>query len=122
MADFKTDESAFNFAVEYLKRISLSLSMCEQFATLNNADGWISWLRVVFRQLSCKLNDKEVEEFNNYFKKINILLNDKSKRHTERNKILYLLDDLETKLRQRLQKKGMLLPSKEDPRFAVLQR
>ena len=122
MDNFHTEESAFNFAIEYLKDISTSLKMCKQYASLGNADGWIAWLRIVFRELSCKTNETEDNDFNNDFKEINKLMNNPEDRIKQRTKILYLLDKLEIKLRKTLQKKGMLLPSKEDPRFAVLQR
>jgi len=35
---------------------------------------------------------------------------------------LFLLDKLEIKIRRKLQERGMLLPSKADPRFAILER
>lgn len=122
MGKFETEESAFNFAVEYLKDISNSLKMCKHYATLGNADGWVGWLRVLYRELSCKTNDKEDEDFNLTFQIINKIMNNPSEKIKQRTKILYLLDQLEIKIRKKLQAKGMLLPSKEDPRFAVLQR
>ena len=122
MARFESDESAFNFAIEYLKGINNSLKMCEQCAALGNAEGWIGWLRITFRQLSAKTNDKEDEEFNTQFKEINLLINNPKDRKLRRTYIFFLLDKLESKLRKKLQTKGMLLPSKADPRFAVLQR
>ena len=122
MADFKTQESAFNFAIEYLKDISTSLKMCKQYASLGNPNGWVAWLRIVYREVACKTNNKEDEEFDEEFRKINKLMNDPKEMHTQRIQILFLLDQLEIKLRKKLQQKGMLLPSKDDPRFAVLQR
>jgi hypothetical protein len=122
MANFQTEESAFNFAVEYLKDISTSLKMCKQFASLNNADGWIAWLRIVFRELSCKTTKEEDDDFNIDFRNINKLMNNHKDKIMKRGEILYHLDQLETKLRKTLQRKGMLLPSKDDPKFAVLQR
>lgn len=122
MGKFESEESAFNFAVEYLRGISNSLKMCEQSAAIGNMDGWIHWLRISFRQLSAKTNPKEDKEFDDAFKEINILINDPIKRKKQRTLIFYKLDKLESKIRKRLQTKGMLLPSKADPRFAVLQR
>lgn len=122
MAEFKTEESAFNFAVEYLKDISASLKMCKQAAMIGNISSWISWLRILYRELSCKTNTDEDKDFDEEFKKINVLINNPQTLRKERTYILYLLDQLEIKLRKKLQTKGMLLPSKEDPRFAVLQR
>ncbi|MFA6074033.1 MAG: hypothetical protein WC758_08000 [Candidatus Woesearchaeota archaeon] len=122
MTKFQTEESAFNFAIEYLKDISTSLKMCKQYSSLGNADGWVAWLRIAYRELSCKTNKKEDEDFDNYFRTINKLMNNREQRIINRTQILYLLDQLEIKIRKTLQAKGMLLPSKEDPRFAVLQR
>lgn len=122
MADFRTDESAFNFAYEYLKGIRDSLKMCEQMAAMGSPDGWVQWLRITYRQLSAKTNEIEDEEFSKDFREINLLINNRRDLITKRTTIFYLLDKLETKIRKKLQKKGMLLPSKEDPKFAVLQR
>lgn len=122
MASFKTDESAFNFALEYLKDISTSLKMCKQYASLSNTDGWLAWLRIVYRELACKTNETEDKEFDALFREINRLMNNPQNKIKNRTYILYLLDQLEIKIRKKLQAKGMLLPSKEDPRFAVLQR
>ena len=122
MVEFKTDESAFNFALEYLKEISESLKMCKQMCTIGSIDGWINWLRIVYRELSAKTLTKEDEQFDSEFRKINVLINDPIKRKKERTRIFYMLDGLEIKLRKKLQQKGMLLPSKEDPMFSVLKK
>ena len=122
MVEFKSEESVFNFAVDYLKGISNGLKMCEQCAAMGNAEGWVSWLRIVFRQLSAKTNDKEDDDFNKDFQRINGLINNPETRKTKRNTIFWLLDMLESKLRKTLQKKGMLLPGKENPYAAVTKR
>ena len=122
MSQFESDQSAFNFAYEYLKQIKLSLDYCTQMAIAENMDGWMKWIRAVYRQLAAKLNENETEEFESLFKEVYSLLNDIDKRIDEKPTILSKLDSLEIKIRQRLQKKGMLLPSKEDPKFAILQR
>lgn len=122
MVTFQSEESIFNFAVEYLKGISNSLRMCEQMAALGNPEGWVSWLRIAFRQLSAKTTDKEDEEFNESFREINGLINNPLTLKTKRTIIFYKIDKLESKLRKKLQAKGMLLPNKEDSMFAVLKR
>jgi len=120
--NFRSEESAFNFAVEYLKDISTSLKMCKQYASNSNVDGWIAWLRITYRELACKTNKEEDEAFNIRFQEINKILNSPGERLKQKTKVLYLLDQLEIKLRKALQAKGMLLPSKADPRFAILER
>lgn len=122
MVQFTSDESVFNFAVEYLKGISNSLKMCEQMAAASMPEGWIHWLRITFRQLSAKTKETEDDDFDKEFREINKLINNPVTLKTNRALIFYKLDKLETKIRKMLQKKGMLLPSKEDPRYAVLQR
>jgi len=122
MVDFKSDESIFNFAVEYLRGISNGLKMCEQSAAIGSAEGWIQWLRIVFRQLSAKTKQNEDEDFNKDFKEINQLINNPVTRKTQKTYIFFLLDKLESKLRKKLQEKGMLLPNKENVYAAVLKR
>jgi len=120
MARFESDESAFNFAVEYLKEISNSLKMCKMMASAGNIDGWISWLRIVYREVAAKTKEDEDEDFDFNFRKINLLINDRIKKRDDRTYIMFLLDQLEIKLRKKIQQKGMLLPSKSDPKYAVL--
>lgn len=121
MGKFDSEESVFNFAVEYLKDISLSLKQCKQMAYIHNPDGWINSLRAVYRELSVKTNPEEDEDIEKDFKEVFSLLNSEEK-YEQKQKIMYLLDRLEIKLRKKLQDKGMLLPSKADPRFAILER
>lgn len=122
MVTFTSEESVFNFAVEYLKGISNSLKMCEQMAAASMPEGWIHWLRITFRQLSAKTNEDEDKDLDADFREINKLINNPMLIKTQRTLIFYKLDRLETKIRKLLQKKGMLLPGKEDPRYAVLKR
>lgn len=122
MGKFESEESAFNIGFDYLKVTLYSFVMCNQCASMKNIDGWYDWLRVAYRQASCKTNETEDELIEKDFQEINKMLNDKVKRIREKNTILYKLDKLEIKLRKILQKKGMLLPSKDDPKYAILQR
>jgi len=142
MVNFQSEESAFNFAVEYLKQISESLKMCSIYSVNQDIDNWCKWLRNCYRQLSVKLKPEEDKEFlGDYKKKINIKkLTDDIINPEEANfkniyflmkpeyrkryfkTILFLLDALEVKIRRKLQERGMLLPSKSDPKFAILER
>ncbi len=122
MAKFESEESAFNFAIDYLKGISESLKMCKVYSSLKDIDNWYSWLRNAYKELSVKTNNKEDKEFEDKFKEINKLMNNPDSRHKQGNEILFKLDQLEIKIRKKLQERGMLLPSKSDPRFAVLER
>lgn len=140
MGEHHSEESVFNMALAYLQRIDRLLYMCQEGAMTQNIPMWINALRAVYRELSVKLNDEEKEEilgnksklielnvktdyveFSN-FRNINYLFNNPKTNRTCRHIILYLLDQLDIKIRNKLQTKGMLLPSKDDPRFAVLKR
>lgn len=120
MANFQSDESAFNFAFEYLKSINNSLNMCKGYAAAKQYRQWYDWLRIAFREACVKFHDKEIEEFDELFADINQMMqtNDSS----NNGQILSKLDFLEIKLRRLIQARGMLLPSKSDPKFAILER
>ena len=137
------EESVFNMALAYLKRIDKLLYLCQQAATQENMGEWIKYLRGVYREASVKLNDYEKKEIvGDYTEKINLktltdsiitpeeanfkniyyLINDPRLKIKNKSTILFLIDALEIKIRGKLQKKGMLLPSKDDPRMAITQR
>lgn len=133
------EESIFNMAFAYLQRIDRLLYFCQEAATKQDVDAWLNYLRAVFRELSVKLKPEEKEEilgikrtekinFNNLkeedatFSNLNRLINDTQSRVNNKRIILFLLDELDMKVRAKLQKKGMLLPSKDDPRYAVTKR
>jgi hypothetical protein len=139
--EYKSEESVFNMALAYLKRIDKLLYMCQQASMEQNIPMWISSLRGVYRELSVKLSQDEENEifgeggklinvldknidYSEYanFRNINYLYNNPMTLRQNKSIILYLLDKLEIKIRRKLQQKGMLLPSKDDPRFAVLKR
>ena len=75
-----------------------------------------------------QLDNGEINIINNLsrkhanFKNINFLCNKQSYLNKYRKHILFLLSELEIKLRIKMQEKGMLLPSKDDPRRAITQR
>ena len=140
---FKTEESIFNMAVEYLKEFNNSLKMCKFYSSKNDIDGWITWLRTAYRELTIKLNPEEmkdvagdptikidiltltdeiIEDKEANLRMINYLINNPRLKITHKRIILYLLDALEIKIRKLAQKKGMLLPSKDDAQFAITRR
>lgn len=122
MAKFESEESAFNFAVEYLKQIAETLKVCNYMSLRQDLVGWSNTLSNLHIQLSAKTKEEEDKEFFKDFGEINTMINNPSDRIEKKGEIIFKLRSLEIKLRKRLQQKGMLLPSKEDPRFAVLQR
>jgi len=134
------EESKFNMALAYLKRIDMLLYMCQMSATRCDVGGWTNNLRSVYREASVRLSDEEKKEIlgdyktpiekelttkilseeDSTFKNVYFLTKDLRSRKMYHNKIMFLLDGLEIKLRLKLQQRGMLLPSKSDPTKAIL--
>ena len=119
--DHTNSESYFNMGVAYLKRIDKILYLCWMNSQAYNVSGWLSQLRALFRELSVKMNLKEQEEIYTDFTPINQIIN-VGVNSSNLNSILSKLDKLEIKLRGVAQKKGMLLPGKEDQSLAITQR
>ena len=115
-------ESAFNFAQDYLKHISHLLQLCENYSMTQDVNSWCSSLRVIYRRICAKTLPLEDDEINKKFKDIYLILSDAKKAIEQKGKVLSMLDNLEVTIIKMAQKKGMLLPGKDDPRFAVLQR
>lgn len=122
MARYETQESAFNFAVEYLKSIKQSLDAAKFHAVKQDIDGWYHWLLASYREISLLTDKDEDEEFEKSLKEINLLMNNPATRVTQKRQILQMLHSFEMKIRKSMQNKGMVLPKKSDPRFAVLER
>ena len=121
VTDHSKSESFFNMGVAYLKRIDKILYLCWMNSQAYNVAGWLSQLRALFRELSVKMSDTEQEDLLKDFTPINQIVNS-SVNPSNLNQVLSLLDKLEIKLRGIAQKKGMLLPGKEDQRLAITQR
>ncbi len=131
-------ESIFNMALAYLKRIDKLLYLSDMCAMQGNADKWTNTLNILFRELCVKLQPDEISELtgedkdiefiiNHYdqcinFRSLNKLCNHPRYSKTKRKILLYLLNELEMKIRIKMQVKGMLLPSKDDPRRAITRR
>lgn len=143
MQDKYQEESVFNMALAYLKRIDKLLYLCQRFAMTGDICSWTNNLRGVYREVSIRLTETEKEEIEGdnkkeidivkltvnviekkeaNFRNIYFLINDNKLKSKHRRTIMFLLDALEIKLRGMLQKKNMLLPSKDDPRMAITQR
>jgi len=116
--EFGKSESAFNFAVAYLKQIDETLRICKISQLNKNVGRWLDALHVLHTELSLKTTDPEDTEIFEKFKEINNLIN-KDQSDTS---VLTKLMELDMKLRKLIQKKGMALPSKDDPRWAVTKR
>lgn len=143
MAYQYNEESVFNMAIAYLKRIDRLLYMCQKSAIEQNIENWTAHLRGVYREASIRMKEtEELDILGDYnikinestlldkfikpeeanFKNIYYLLNNYKLKIKHKNTIMFLLDCLEVKIRRFLQKQNMLLPSKDDPRKAITQR
>lgn len=143
MADPRQEESVFNMALAYLKRIDKLLYLCQEAAISQDVDNWLGYLRGVYREVSIKLTNDEkkdilgdpeeeinikaltdqlIKEEEANFRNLYFLTNNLELKFKCKKTILFLLDALEVKIRNKLQKKGMLLPSKDDPRLAITRR
>ncbi len=130
-------------ALAYLKRIDKLLYLCQQSASTGNVETWATNLRGVYREAAIrmtegevsdiegdtkvkidlvKLTDNTIEKGEANFRNIYFLINNHSLKIKHKRTIMFLLDALEIKLRRIMQKRNMLLPSKDDPRMAITQR
>lgn len=137
MVDFH-EESIFNMALAYLKRIDKLLYLSDMCAMQGNVEKWTNTLNILFRELCVRLTEEEIKELegedkeimfiiNNYekcvnFRCVNKLCNNPRYSKTHRKILLYLLNALEMEIRKKMQLKGMLLPSKDDPRRSITRR
>lgn len=143
MTFMEGEQSVFNMAMAYLKRIDQILYFCQQAALSQDIDKWRLYLRALYRELSVKIKPEEEKDIigdsekripleklidacikpeEATFMNIDRLSNNAQLKSQYKGTILYLLDALEVKMRRKLQDKGMLLPGRNDPRFAVLER
>lgn len=119
---FDSGESAFNFALAYLESLSNSLKMCKLAAIMQKPDDWYHWLRAAFREVSMMTKIEEDKEFEDKFKEITSLINNPILKIKKKREILSMLDKLEMKLRKKIQQKKIGLPTRDDPRYAILKR
>lgn len=137
MANFKSDESVFNIAFAYLQRIDRILTMCWVNSNRMDLVGWHKNLKALYRELSIKLGPEEevlimgspddkmdlvhLSSKDATMYNINYIFNQPGGMNVYSKQLSFLLEQVEVKMRRQLQKKGMLLPSKNDPRYAVLE-
>lgn len=118
---FKTEESVFNMAMAYLQRIDKILFMAQDTAIRGDIDGWLSHLRALRREISVKIKPEESELLDQKLLEINKMLADHRFKVMNKGLILSKLDEMDIFMRRIMQDRGMLLPSKNDPRFAILE-
>lgn len=133
-----SDESYFNMAVAYFKRLDKLLYIADLCSMEGNVYGWNNVLNNVFREMCIKLTADEINQFkgkdadiidivkdlDNHinFRATNKICNNPQYIRQYKKQALYILNELEMKMRIMMQKRGMLLPSKDDPERAITQR
>ncbi len=114
--------SAFNPALKYVESLARLMDALDLMFLEGNLDGAYRVLMRIYNRTEHKFvkDTKEKKEIEDIVEKAIPLLNKPVLREVgELNK---LLSELDLKLKQLMNKYGLLMPSKEDPRFAVLQR
>ena len=142
MADFRSDESAFNFAVAYLKRVNELLYIAAESKGQRDLRRWFDVIRVIFGEVNIKFKPEEIKAIQEqeetikkeFREKPDINLGDykevivKGKGvkipncPLEREKLFIMIENYEYTIKKLADRYGMLLPSKSDPRFAILER
>jgi len=123
--DRPRDQSEFNYAIEWLKRLDEGFSVAFYAAMGLDAFTWYHSLIGIRRMLSDDMKKEEREKANEFKLKINNVLPQAMRQNmfNGSNQIpgeLYeLLDGFEIYLRDIVKKSGYKTKVKEDPRFAL---
>jgi hypothetical protein len=116
-------ESKYNVAMEYLKRcVQRPLDIATEFSLKKDCEGWLDALIVVHRGICPKTSDEEDKLIKKQYEDISKLMKTKINVVKQKGILLYKLHILDMKLRKLAQKKGMLLPSKDDPSNAIFEK
>ena len=138
--DHKNSESFFNMAFAYLGRIDRILTCCWYSSFNGDVHSWYKHLMALYREVSPKLSEEEnavvwgskedltkplniecITNDNAKFIYVNRVMNSARMLVVHKKEIMQMLNLIEIKLRGCLQAKGMLLASKADPRYAILE-
>lgn len=123
MLDNSKTESQYNVALEYLKRsVQRAFDMCTECSLQRDCDGWFNALGAVHRGISPKTSDEEDKDIEKSYLEIGDLMRNKINIIKKKGRILYMLHKQDMKLRKIAQKKGMLLPSRDNPGEAILDK
>lgn len=113
MAEYEKEE--WNMAKAYFMDLHEALRMCNYYQIHENPYSWLKWLKVLYKMTVSKMNNDEKIE-------VTKLLNEAelTKPRTNVRKMVSTKPfwDLELYIREFLEKKGMLTPKSDDPRFA----
>lgn len=113
-------ESLFNPALKYVESLAHLMDALDVMFLKSDLDGAYRVLMRIYNRVEHKFNEEECKPMIKLINEAIPLLNkQKTKNAGELNEIL---NNLDRELKRAMNKKGLLMPSKEDPRFAVLKR
>ena len=119
------EQSEFNMAFSYLNRLNELIYYANYGSRELDAHTWYHALLAWKREISTETNEKEAEQINAIISKLNILVEQNQKnvnklgRKTINNQTYWLLDMLDTKLRDIMKRSGLLMKTRENPRKAL---
>jgi len=115
--------SAFNPALKYVESIAKLLDILDACFLRNNYHDAYKTLTRVYERVEHKLTDAESKEIQDALNESpKELRNYDIKKSLRSENFRVELIKIEKKLKRYMDKYGLLMPSKEDPRFAVLRR
>lgn len=115
----------FNMAVSYLNRLNSLFYAADESAMNLDAYAWFHALMAIYRELSPLMDQKNLEEAENFRKKIHAMVAkalklQKLRGITQIDEDLYNeLHEFEMKLRKVCKDKGLLMKMQEDARKAL---
>lgn len=116
MTDFNqtSDEiqlAMFNLAMPYLQRINGLLDEISIHYRDGEMNKYAWTIRSLYREIAPKLSEEERKEWTTAFWKAMSMVKENHAKH------IIMLEHLELRLRDHLEKRGMLVPSASDRRF-----
>jgi hypothetical protein len=111
--------AAFNMAIQYLKRIDTLLIECNNFSRLGSLINWYNTLLALYRELCPVMSLEETEKVRVQLGKVKKPLDVFSKGGNE-FEAFNSLHEFEMELRKIMNEHDLLMPTKADPRFAVM--
>lgn len=140
-----SDSAAFNFAIDYLKRIDLLISFLNEASRREDAPQRFKFLEILYRELRNEIYSSKTEPhlmvfdkpldlellklktkyhvymkaWNNHMKSLHDFPDFQQKFFIPPNDFVERLHDFELRLRQVIKDKGMQMPSKSDAKYAT---
>ncbi len=118
------EQSAFNMGLAILFRIDKVLTQIAMSKLSSNTQDWYSGLFTLKGEVYYKLKEEERKEIGKIFAVTAPLINDASRKSktgatTKDPRLIVMLEVIETKLKEYMEKRGMLGAKKGDPRYAL---